>query len=130
MSQTALQDIERLEDSLWAAADNLRANSKLTSSEYCMPVLGMIFLRHATNRYDAACREIEADRVVVNDGIGNPLACPLDALALRPPEALGQPQFARRVRHRRSLVSRVVILRNGDPRQQWRNGGGGAMAFR
>ena len=62
MSQTALQDIEKLEDSLWAAADNLRANSKLTSSEYCMPVLGVIFLRHATNRYDAAGREIEADR--------------------------------------------------------------------
>src|SRR5260370_14942289 len=62
MSQTALNDIEKLEDSLWAAADNLRANSKLTSSEYCMPVLGIIFLRHATNRYDDAVRQIEADR--------------------------------------------------------------------
>jgi type I restriction enzyme M protein len=62
MSQTALQDIEKLEDSLWAAADNLRANSKLTSSEYCMPVLGVIFLRHATNRYDEACRQIAADQ--------------------------------------------------------------------
>jgi hypothetical protein len=41
MSQTALQNIEQLEDILWAAADNLRANSKLTSSEYCMPVLGV-----------------------------------------------------------------------------------------
>jgi hypothetical protein len=37
----ALRDIEKLEDSLWEAADNLRANSKLTSSEYCMPVLGV-----------------------------------------------------------------------------------------
>jgi type I restriction enzyme M protein len=62
MSQTALQDIEKLEDSLWAAADNLRANSKLTSSEYCMPVLGVIFLRHATNRYDAASQQIAADQ--------------------------------------------------------------------
>lgn len=60
MSQAALNDIEKLEDSLWAAADNLRANSKLTSSEYCMPVLGVIFLRHATNRYDAARAEISA----------------------------------------------------------------------
>ena len=34
--------VEKLEGSLWAAADNLRANSKLTSSEYCMPVLGVI----------------------------------------------------------------------------------------
>lgn len=61
MSQTALQDIEKLEDSLWAAADNLRANSKLTSSEYCMPVLGVIFLRHATNRYEAAFQQIAED---------------------------------------------------------------------
>jgi type I restriction enzyme M protein len=51
-----------LESSLWAAADNLRANSKLTSSEYCMPVLGVIFLRHATNRYDAARRQIAEDQ--------------------------------------------------------------------
>jgi type I restriction enzyme M protein len=57
-----LQHIDDLEDSLWDAADNLRANSKLTSSEYCMPVLGIIFLRHATNRYDAACREIAEDQ--------------------------------------------------------------------
>jgi type I restriction enzyme M protein len=62
MSVDALQDIEQLEDSLWAAADNLRANSKLTSSEYCMPVLGVIFLRHATNRYDAASRQIAAEQ--------------------------------------------------------------------
>ena len=58
----ALQNIEQLEDSLWAAADNLRANSKLTSSEYCMPVLGVIFLRHATNRYDAASRQIAEEQ--------------------------------------------------------------------
>jgi len=51
-----------LEASLWEAADNLRANSKLTSSEYCMPVLGVIFLRQATNRYDAACRQIAEDQ--------------------------------------------------------------------
>jgi type I restriction enzyme M protein len=62
MSQNALQNIEQLEDSLWAAADNLRANSKLTSSEYCMPVLGVIFLRHATNRYDAAARQIAEEQ--------------------------------------------------------------------
>lgn len=55
-------DISDLESPLWAAADNLRANSKLTSSEYCMPVLGVIFLRHATNRYNAACRQIAEDQ--------------------------------------------------------------------
>lgn len=62
MSATALENISKLESSLWEAADNLRANSKLTSSQYCMPVLGIIFLRHATNRYDAALRQIEADQ--------------------------------------------------------------------
>ena len=35
------KDIERLESDLWEAADNLRANSKLTSSDYFMPVLGV-----------------------------------------------------------------------------------------
>ncbi|MEW6380468.1 MAG: N-6 DNA methylase [bacterium] len=57
-----MQNIEQLENSLWEAADQLRANSKLTSSEYCMPVLGVIFLRHATNRYQAALAQIEADQ--------------------------------------------------------------------
>ncbi len=58
----ALKDIEQLESRLWEVADQLRANSKLTSSEYCMPVLGVIFLRHATNRYYAALAQIEADQ--------------------------------------------------------------------
>jgi len=57
-----LRDIEQLETDLWKAADNLRANSKLTSSDYFMPVLGVIFLRHAANRFAAAHRQIEADR--------------------------------------------------------------------
>jgi hypothetical protein len=47
MTGNALQNIEQIESSLWEAADQLRANSKLTSSEYAMPVLGVIFLRHA-----------------------------------------------------------------------------------
>jgi len=56
------KDIEKLEAELWEAADNLRANSKLTSSDYFMPVLGVIFLRHAANRFDAAHRQIEIDQ--------------------------------------------------------------------
>ena len=46
-----MDNIEQLEGRLWESADQLRANSKLTSTEYCMPVLGLIFLRHAYNRY-------------------------------------------------------------------------------
>ena len=62
MTANALQNISKIEDSLWEAADQMRANSKLTSSEYCMPVLGVIFLRHACNRYEAALKQIEADQ--------------------------------------------------------------------
>jgi type I restriction enzyme M protein len=61
MSDT-LKNMEKLETDLWEAADNLRANSKLTSSDYFMPVLGVIFLRHAANRFDAATEQIKADQ--------------------------------------------------------------------
>src|SRR6267143_2294511 len=62
MTLDTLKDIEKFEADLWEAADNLRANSKLTSHDYFMPVLRVIFLRHAANRYDAAHRQIEADQ--------------------------------------------------------------------
>ena len=62
MNSDAFKDIEKLETDLWEAADNLRANSKLTSSDYFMPVLGIIFLRHAANRFKAAHRQIETDQ--------------------------------------------------------------------
>lgn len=62
MTGGTFKDIEKFEADLWEAADNLRANSKLTSSDYFMPVLGIIFLRHAANRFDAATRQIEEDR--------------------------------------------------------------------
>lgn len=62
MNANPLQNITKIEDDLWEAADQLRANSKLTSNEYCMPVLGVIFLRHASNRYQSALKQIEADQ--------------------------------------------------------------------
>ena len=45
------RSLKALEAQLWDAADNLRANSKLTSAEYCMPVLGLLFLRYAYSRF-------------------------------------------------------------------------------
>ena len=57
-----LTDIEQFEAGLWKVADNLRANSNLASNEYFMPILGLIFLRHATNRYYEAVAAIEEDR--------------------------------------------------------------------
>jgi type I restriction enzyme M protein len=62
MPNDAFKDIEKFEADLWAAADNLRANSKLTSSDYFMPVLGVIFLRHAANRFAVAHEQIKADQ--------------------------------------------------------------------
>ena len=56
-----LTGIEKFEADLWKVADNLRANSNLASNEYFMPILGLIFLRHATNRYYAASAAIEED---------------------------------------------------------------------
>ena len=53
------QNGNQIEARLWAAADELRANSKLKSSEYSIPVLGMIFLRYADHKFQAAARELE-----------------------------------------------------------------------
>src|ERR1035437_1043464 len=57
-----MQGIEKFESGLWKIADNLRANSNLASNEYFMPILGLVFLRHATNRFYEAKAAIEADK--------------------------------------------------------------------
>ncbi len=43
--------LKKLEADLWRAADSLRANSDLKASEYSTPVLGLIFLKFADNKY-------------------------------------------------------------------------------
>ncbi|MBC2698863.1 MAG: SAM-dependent DNA methyltransferase [ANME-2 cluster archaeon] len=48
-----------IEKRLWEAADELRANSKLKSSEYSTPVLGLIFLRYADHKFTIARQELE-----------------------------------------------------------------------
>ncbi|MBY0366459.1 MAG: N-6 DNA methylase [Burkholderiaceae bacterium] len=45
------EQLKKLEADLWAAADKLRANSDLKASEYSTPVLGLIFLKFADNKY-------------------------------------------------------------------------------
>jgi type I restriction enzyme M protein len=47
-----------IEKRLWAAADELRANSKLKSSEYSVPVLGLIFLRYADHKFTHAEKDL------------------------------------------------------------------------
>lgn len=58
--------IKKLEADLWESADLLRAGSKLTSNQYCMPVLGLLFLRYAYSRYKMVEKEILKDRPVRN----------------------------------------------------------------
>lgn len=55
-------NIRKLEAELWESADLLRAGSKLTSNQYCMPVLGLIFLRYAYSRYKKVEEEILKNR--------------------------------------------------------------------
>ena len=57
-----LTGIEQFGADLWKVADDLRANSGLASNEYFMPIMGLLFLRQATNRYYAALAAIEADK--------------------------------------------------------------------
>jgi type I restriction enzyme M protein len=47
-----------IEARLWDAADELRANSKLKSSEYSVPVLGLVFLRYADHKFQVAAKEL------------------------------------------------------------------------
>jgi type I restriction enzyme M protein len=56
-------NIRKLESELWESADLLRQGSKLTSNQYCMPVLGLIFLRYAYGRFKAVEAEILKDRL-------------------------------------------------------------------
>lgn len=46
-----MTNIKKLEVELWESADLLRQGSKLTSSQYCMPVLALLFLRYAYSRF-------------------------------------------------------------------------------
>jgi type I restriction enzyme M protein len=52
-------DIQDIENRLWDAADELRANSNLKESEYSVPVLGLIFLKYADSRFSALEAELE-----------------------------------------------------------------------
>lgn len=59
-------NIRKLEAELWESADLLRSGSKLTSNQYCMPVLGLIFLRYAYSRFQLVEVEITKNRPMRN----------------------------------------------------------------
>ena len=60
------KSLKKLEADLWESADLLRAGSKLASQQYCMPVLGLLFLRYAYGRFKMVEEEIQKDRPVRN----------------------------------------------------------------
>lgn len=82
-------NIRKLEADLWESADLLRAGSKLTSNQYCMPVLGLIFLRYAYSRYQMVEQEILKDRPSRNGRV-----MPLEASDFREKSALYLPTQA------------------------------------
>ena len=54
--------IKKLEAKLWSTADSLRESSPLSSTEYCMPVMGLIFLRYAYSRFKRVEEEVLKSR--------------------------------------------------------------------
>lgn len=68
-----LEQIEAIEKRLWKAADTLRANSNYASNEYFLPVMGLVFLRHAYSRF-LAVRESIVSGLPTRGGKARPLA--------------------------------------------------------
>ena len=58
------QDLTQVRRTLWAAADEMRANSSLTPPEYRGPVLGLIFLAYAEQRFDETAQVEETEASV------------------------------------------------------------------
>ena len=85
-----MANIRKLESELWEAADLLRADSKVTSQEYCMPVLGLIFLRYAYSRFKFVEADILKDRPVRNGRV-----LPVEAADFKTKSAIFLPEEAR-----------------------------------
>ena len=83
-------NIRKLESELWESADLLRQGSKLTSNQYCMPVLGLIFLRYAHGRFKLVESEILKNRPVRNGRV-----MPVEASDFAEKSALFLPPEAR-----------------------------------
>lgn len=83
-------NIRKLENELWEAADLLRVDSKVTSQEYCMPVLGLIFLRYAYSRF----KYVEAE-ILKNRPMRNGRVAPVEAADFKSKSAIYLPEEAR-----------------------------------
>lgn len=105
-------NIKKLEADLWESADLLRAESKLTSNQYCMPVLGLIFLRYAYSRFKLVEKEIQANRPSRNGRV-----MPVSEIDFKEKSAIYLPkeaQFDYLVNLPENIASQGLKSRNGD----------------
>ncbi len=107
------KSIKKLEADLWEAADLLRQGSKLTSQQYCMPVLGLLFLRYAYSRYKRVEEEILKDRPVRNGRV-----MPVEASDFTEKSALYLPkeaQYSYLVNLPENIKAANIVSENGQP---------------
>jgi len=105
--------IKKLESDLWESADLLRAGSKLTSQQYCMPVLGLLFLRYAYSRFKKVEEEILKDRPVRNGHV-----MPVEASDFAEKSALYLPkeaQYSYLVNLPEDIKTANIVSENGQP---------------
>jgi type I restriction enzyme M protein len=91
----------------------LRAGSKLTSQQYCMPVLGLIFLRYAYSRFKRVKAEILKNRPVRNGRV-----LPVEASDFAEKSALYLPveaQYAYLVNLPEDIKSANIVSESGQP---------------
>ena len=105
--------IRKLESELWDSADLLRQGSKLTSNQYCMPVLGLIFLRYAYSRFKRVEAEILKDRPLRNGRV-----MPVEASDFAAKSALFLPkeaQYEYLVNLPANIASSGLVNKDGHP---------------
>lgn len=107
------KSIKKLEADLWESADLLRAGSKLTSQQYCMPVLGLLFLRYAYSRFKKVEEEILKDRPIRNGRV-----MPVEASDFAEKSALYLPkeaQYSYLVNLPEDIKAANIVSESGQP---------------
>ena len=106
MSQ--LEHLEVIERRLWSAADTLRANSEYASNEYFLPVMGLVFLRHAYSRYLTAKQnfmDLVENFILFDESSGEP-----KKILARNHQFLGVNRAIRAVREREASQGRLGVF--------------------
>lgn len=107
------KSLKKLESDLWESADLLRAGTKLTSPQYCMPVLGLIFLRYAYSRFKMVEEQLLKDRPVRKGRV-----MPIEASDFAEKSALYLPveaQYSYLVNLPEDIKTANIVTANGQP---------------